>query len=346
MAVKQKKLIGIEIGTRNIKMVNVNKSGKITKYTYLDLPPKVISDGEIESKTMLIELLKTAKRKLGASGKKCALCINSHDIVIKYINLPVMDEKHLLSNIKVEIAGFLPDEPENYVVDYIVSGRTEEEDRKQLQLLVFAAPTRVLKAYADCLKAAGLKLLYLDVMENAYEKLFKMLKSKNLTRTSNFACVYIDNSKVSVSIYGDNRFFINKTLDNAMISICDDIALKTSQTPEQVRNILFSNDILTNNEDFIVEKSVLENYIRDISAEISRVIDYFRSRNPESQIEAVYFSGGFTHVIGIQEYIGNILGIPTINTLRFLDSMFKTPPKRNNGIDYTNAIAITLREDE
>ncbi len=183
-------------------------------------------------------------------------------------------------------------------------------------------------------------------MENAYEKLFKMLKARNLIKTSNFACVYIDNSRVSVSIYGNNRFFINKTIENAMSTICEDISVKTGKTPEMIRKQLFTNDILTYGEEFIVEKSVLENYIRDISGEISRVIEYYRSRNQENPIEAVYFSGGFTHIIGIQEYIGNILGMPTINTSRYLDSMFREVPKKNNGVDFTNAIAITLREEE
>ncbi|MFA6736675.1 MAG: pilus assembly protein PilM [Saccharofermentanales bacterium] len=345
MAVKQKKLVGIEIGTRNVKMVLVNGKGRISKYTYIDLPDNIILNGVIESKTMLTEVLRNARKSLGTSYRKCALCISSPDIIIRYITLPIMEEKHLISNIKTEIAGFLPDEPENYVIDFVIADKIETDEKKQYQVLVYAAPTRVLKEYADCIKAAGFKLVYLDIMENAYEKLFKMLKIKNLTRTSNFACVYIDNSRVSVSVYGNNRFFINKIVDNAMSTIYEDISLKTNKTPEQVRKQLFTDDILTYSEENVIEKSVLENYIREISNEISRVIDYYRSRNQDDPIEAVYFTGGFTHIIGIQEYIGNILGIPTINTARFLDGMFLDPPKKNNGIDYTNAIAITLREE-
>lgn len=346
MSIKQKKLVGIEIGTRNIKMVKLNSRGKVKKYTYVNLPEGTISAGEIKSQEMLVATLKQARKQLRSSSKKCALCISSPDIVIRYLFLPIMEEKYIMQNIRMELSGFLPENPENYTIDYIITERIEEEEKKQIKILIFAAPTRVLRAYNNAMKSAGFKVKYIDVMENSYEKLFKMLRSKGITKEKNFACVYIDYSRVSVSVYGGGRFFINKIIDNAMGMFCEDISDKTGTPIEIVRKQIFTEDILTSTEAFKVEKEVIENYIEELTTRINRVIKYYNSRNEDEPLEALYFTGGFTHIIGIQEYIGNLLGIPIINTARYLDLMFKKPPHKNNGIDYTNAIAITLREED
>jgi type IV pilus assembly protein PilM len=90
---------------------------------------------------------------------------------------------------------------------------------------------------------------------------------------------------------------------------------------------------------------VIENSARDISFEIMRVMDYFKSRFKGAAIETVYLSGGVSHIAGMHEYFENILGVPVMNVSDFLDPMFRNISKKNNGIDYTNAIAVTLREE-
>ncbi len=345
MGVIQKNLVGIDIGTKNIKMVKVNARGKVTHYSYVDLPEKIIVNGKIESKQMLIETLKLARKKLGTSFKHCVLCLNSPEVVIRQIVIPQMEESYIHKNILLELADFLPISPDRYVIDYFITDRIETEEKKQFQMLVFAIPTETVQAYASCIKAAGFALHYIDIMENAYEKLFRMLKSKSIIKEKNYACLYIDNSKASTSIYGNGKFFINKVIDNGISRICEEIAEKTNKTVELVKKAIYTNDVLTYGETFVIEKSVIENYAREISFEIMRVMDYFKSRYKSETIDAVYLSGGISHIMGIQAYFENILGVPVVNTSMYLDSMFKHIPKKNNGIDYTNAIAVTLREE-
>lgn len=346
MAIIQKNLVGIDIGTKNIKMVKVNSKGRVTHYTYVDLPEKIIANGRIESKQMLVETLKIAKKKLGTNFSDCVLCVNCPDSVIRQITIPQMQEGFILKNIMLEISGFLPMSPDRYVIDYIVTDAIESDDKKLYQILVYAIPTDIIQSYAFCLKAAGFKLKYVDIMENAYEKLYKMLKYKGETSIENFACLYIDNSKASVSIYGNGKFFINKIIDSGVDKISEDIAEKTKKPVEIIKKMMFTNDVLTFGETFIIEKSMVENYSKEVSIEVTRVIDYFKSRNKTASLGVVYFSGGFSHVKGIQNYFEEAIGIPVIPASRYLDSMFNMLPSKNNGIDYTNAIAITLREEK
>lgn len=344
MGVVQKNLVGIEIGTKNVKMVKVNSKGRITGYTYADLPEKVIVNGRVESKQMLTETLKLARKKLNTSFKECVLCLDNSDVVIRQITIPQMDEAFIRNNINLELANFLPVSPDRYVIDYIVTGKTDNEF-KQLHLLVFAVPEEVVQSYALSIKAAGFQLKYIDIMENAYEKLHKMLNKARTTSEVNFACLYIDYSKTSISVFGEGKFFINKVIDNGITKICKEISEKTNRPPDSVRNLIFTNDVMGIGDPFIVEKSTIEKNLKDISIDVLRVLDYFKSRNQASSIGTVYLSGGLSHLSGIQSFLQGVLGLRVIIVSGYFDSMFKNIPPRNNGVDYTNAIAVTLREE-
>ncbi|MHB1483955.1 MAG: pilus assembly protein PilM [Saccharofermentanales bacterium] len=346
MAIIQKNLVGIEIGTKNIKMVKVNSRGKITNQTYVDMPEKIIANGRVESKQMLIETLKIAKRKLGTSFSDCALCFSSPEIVIRHITIPQMEDSYIEKNIMLELSGFLPTNPELYVIDYIFIDSIVSEDKKAYQYLVYAIPAEIVKSYLFCLKSAGFKVKFVDVVENAYSKFYKMQKQNLVINDDSFACLYIDNSKASISVYGNGKFFINKNIDAGVSKICEDIAAKTGKNVEVVNKLIYTIDLYGPAEMYATEKNMIQEYIKEVSFEANRVIDYFKSQNKEKTIGTVYFSGGFTQVKGVQSYFEEILGIPVVISSKFTDSMFLDLPAKNNGVDYTNAIAITFREEK
>lgn len=345
MAIIQKNLVGIEIGTKNIKMVKVNSKGKVTHHTYIDIPEKIITNGHIESKQMLTETLKAARKKLGTGFSDCSLCFSTHDTVIRHITIPQMQDDFIQKNIILELSGFLPMNPEMYAIDYILTDSIETEEKKALQFLVYAIPADIIKMYAQCLKDAGFKLKYIDIIENAYGKLHKLLKESFKVKESNFAFLYIDNSKAAISIYGNDKLFINKNLDAGVSKICEDIAAKTGKPLEFIMKSIYTDDIFESEDLFAVEASIIQDYIKEVTYEASRVIDYFKNQNKESTLEAVYFAGGFSHIKGIQSYFAETLGMPVVLTSKFLDPMFDHTPDKK-GIDYTNAIAITLREEK
>lgn len=344
MGIVQKNLIGIEISARHVKMVKVNGKGKITDHAYAELPDNVIQNGRVESKQMLTETLKQARQKLGISFRDCVLCADSADAIIRQITIPQMEEEYIRNNIALELSGYLPISSDRYMIDYIITDRIDTEP-KQYQLLVFAVPADTLQVFTACIKAAGLKLRYVDIMENAYEKLHRMLRSSNVTHDSEFACLYLDHARTSVSVFGNGRFFISKAIDSGVTRICKEIAEKTGRSPEAARNLLFTNDILNSVDLFAAEKAIIEKNLKDISLDVIRVLDYYKSRNKDSSIGAIYLSGGLASVAGIPAALQNMLGIPAISVSDYLEPMFRAAPGRHNGVDYTNAIAVTLREE-
>lgn len=345
MAVFRKKLTGIEVGSKNIKMVKIGSSGKVLRYSEAMIPEGVVTEGKIESEKLLANTIKSAKKKLKLTHKKCAVCISNPDIVIRQMSMPVMEHKNILENISLELSGFLPVSPENYVIDYVIRETVENEDKKQLNITVYAMPIKIVKMYSDCVKEAGFKIKYIDIVENAYSKMHSYLLDKKITAKNDFACLYIDNSKSSLSVYKDAKLYLNKTLDTGVMDVFERISAKTGKTSDEVKDVLFSGNIFTQGDKYSEEKRIIEDFSQEISHEAVRVIDFYKSRNKNKNIDFVYLSGCFSHVSGIDSFLKEAIGIQVEYVDKYLDVFFKSLPPKNTGADYTNAFAVTFRQE-
>ncbi len=345
MALKQKKLIGLEITSKSIKAVLVDTAGKIRRQAKVMLPEteNLSGSGHIDA-DILVHYLKSIKKMLRSSYRHTALCLNSSDVIVRVINLPVMDVKNLRENIKFEFSGFLPEDPENYYIDYITLDNTKTENREQAQLLVFAAPKRLVKHFMACAKAAGFKIKYVDVLENAYEKFFGRLREKNLIKSIDFVVAYVDRSRLSLSIYDNGRFFINKSLNSALDSVYDDLANQTDQVAEAVRSVFLDKNILDINEGKILEREVLLRFLNELSHEISKVLDYFKIRKEQTDIDTIYFTGEISGLAGAIDYLGQALDMKVATTEEISRSLFQFEANTDKQPDYTNVVAVTLRE--
>lgn len=346
MTAIHKNLIGIDLDGKNAKLVKVGKDGSVTSFAFAEIPEGVIVSGKIESKQMLTETLKSAKKSLETSFNKCALCITCPDVVIRHIFIPIMDEAYIPNSIAMELSGFLPVSPDRYAIDYVITDRIVTEESKQYALTVFAVPNEIIESYASCIINAGFNLQYIDVMENAFEKLHNSFIARNLTTIKNFAFLHIDILKTSVSIYNNSKLLLNKNIGNGANKVCVEISEKTGKPPEAVKQIIYNNDILSNDDAYYKEKTIIEKYIGEVSVETSRFIDYYKSRNKQDPLEVIYLSGAFSHINDISAHIEESLGIPVKIISDYMDTFFINPPKKKTGVDYTNAIAVTIREEK
>lgn len=346
MAVNYKNLVGIEFDGKYVKLVKTGKDGKITNYSFSEIPEGVLVAGKIESKQMLTESIKDARKKLGTSFNRCSLCITCPDVVIRHITIPVMDEANIPASISLELSGFLPVATERYSIDYIVREEVVVDNVKRYSLTVFAVPKDIVETYAACVKNAGLNLLYIDVMENAVEKLGRFLLDKSVTALKNYAYLYVDNQKASISIYSDTKLNMNKNIGNGAENIFKEISERTANPPEIARQILFSNNILGEGVSFEEERKVLEKYLSEVALETTRLIDYFKNRNKTEEIEVIYLAGSFSNLAGIIGCLEERIGTKVRLVSGFLDRFYAATPGRNNLADFTNAYAITLREEK
>ncbi len=170
----QKRTMGIDIGSKNIKLAVVKKDHILAAVSE-PIPNGVVVDGVIEAPEILVKCLRNAKKHLHSSARHATLCLSGKDVIMREITLPQMKEEQVLSNIKNELSNIYLLASGDYTIDYRILSTTNNEltGEKSMRVLVVSAPKSLLSDYIKVCKRAGLRLKRIDVLPNAHTKLIR-----------------------------------------------------------------------------------------------------------------------------------------------------------------------------
>src|SRR5210317_38650 len=107
----QKLTIGLDIGSHSVKACQMAPSGEGFKLTSLGsaaIPPDSVEDGVLQNPEAVGEVVGKLIKNLKLKGKKVAISISGYSVIVKKINLAVMDEEELASHIQAEAEQYIP----------------------------------------------------------------------------------------------------------------------------------------------------------------------------------------------------------------------------------------------
>jgi Tfp pilus assembly PilM family ATPase len=172
----QKKTMGIDIGSRNIKLAVV-KGDKILGAVSEQIANGVVVDGVIEAPDILVKSLRSARRHLKVKAVRATLCLSGKDVIMREITLPQMKEDQVLTNIKNELSNIYLLASGDYTIDYRILSyyNNEETGERTMRVLVVSAPKSLIADYIKVCKRAGIRLNRIDVLPNAHTKLIRKI---------------------------------------------------------------------------------------------------------------------------------------------------------------------------
>jgi type IV pilus assembly protein PilM len=86
MLLEGKQLVGVDIGTSSIKVLQLRRSGKgyfLLKHGIETLPPQSIVDGHVMNHGAVVDGLRKLFRDLKITQKEVALSISGNSVIIK-----------------------------------------------------------------------------------------------------------------------------------------------------------------------------------------------------------------------------------------------------------------------
>jgi type IV pilus assembly protein PilM len=341
MALKNRNIIGADIGAGTVQLVNTNGKGKVTRAVSFDLPDGVVTQMQISTPEILTRTIKSAKRAGSIQGSKCILSLGGTDVIIRHLLLPVMNDAQIYENVISEISAYLPVDTENYSIDYSIQEEASDEASAQLKVMVVAIPKNPLRMYIDCFKKAGIRVAAIDISENAQEKLIRYLLGLKGEPSYNFGVIDLGSETTNITTYLGGRFFVNKvagiggdilTNDLAEVLSMDTLAAEAAKRQE---NYFRSSS---------PAQSVVASYGDNIIFEANRVFDYFTNRNNRQIIEKVFLCGGGASLPGLSEYLQRYLDIEIESLETLMSPIFANSPVLPNCSIYAAAVGATFRE--
>jgi type IV pilus assembly protein PilM len=286
----KKDIIGLDIGSKHIKVVQLKESKgsySLHRLGITTLEPELIVDGSILDSSRVVEAIKELITNTDIKTKDTTLSVSGHSsVIIKRVTLPQMSEDELEESIKFEAEQYIPFDIEDVNLDSQILGLAEEDN--MMDVLIVAVKRDKINEYVSVVTEAGLNPVIVDVdafaLENMYELNYEIKEEENI------ALVNIGASMINMNILkGGMSVF---TRDSSVGGNLHTEALQKEFT------ISYTNSEKLKREgsmEGISQEDVTAALIsasEDIIAEISRSFDYFRDTTNIMNIDGIILSGG------------------------------------------------------
>ncbi len=290
---KEKSILGIDIGTQAIKMVQLKSEGlQLETYGIVDLIEPITNQTKPEVVNATVDLLRNLAVKARVTTKRCALSLPNSAVFTSVIDMPKMSDKELENSMKFEAKKYVPLPFEEVSMSWSLI--SEDISNNTMKVLLIAVPKQIRDTYIHIFQQAGLDLEIIEIEALALIRALVEDKSKN--------DVIIDiGAKVTgINFIKEGLLQLTRNLNIGGDSITERIAQTLNLQPARAEQ--FKRDFGLNSTDFLPEavKPVLNNIV----AEVKQVMDLYKSHQVE--VHRLVLVGGGCQMPGLKEYFSNL----------------------------------------
>ncbi|BCO10346.1 pilus assembly protein PilM [Desulfolithobacter dissulfuricans] len=308
MAKKEKLITGVDIGSHAVKVCQLERAGDSYRLVALGcgaLPPGAVEDGTLQDPEEVGRVVRALFNNLKIKSNKVGISISGYSVIVKKIQLEVMDEEELAEYIMSEAEQYIPFDIEDVYLDF-QDLRTASEENERTDVMLVAAKKEVIDDYLTMLQEQKLQPMLVDVDGFALENIWHIASASE----ENVALVDIGAAKMNINIIADGASVLAR-----------DIAVGSEQLTDQIAHALgIDYDEAEKIKLGLVPAGDREREISDIFTqtctqwvlEIKKAIDLYLSNNPDKPLSRLVLSGGGSKVSGLKKFIGRETGLETV----------------------------------
>lgn len=298
-------VVGVDIGSHAVKVCQLKRTDK--GYTVLALGSAVLPEGAVDDGTLIEpdvvgKVISTLFSNLKIKSKKIGFSISGYSVIVKKVNLMIMDDDQLEEHIMAEAEQYIPFDIEDVYLDFQSLKQTNEKSDRTDVMLV-AAKKEVVDDYLEMLKSIGLQPVLVDVDGFALENTYECSGALN----ENVALVDIGASKMNINI-----------LANGMSVVARDVVVGSRQLTEQIQgaldidfdeaeNIKLGQSPAGENQQIIEE--IFSSTCTQWVLEIKKAIDLYHANNADEPLQRLVLSGGGSKVVGLADFLAHETGL-------------------------------------
>ena len=300
------KVLSVEIGMSLIYMCEVDYKSpnpRVYKWTTVQTPENTVREDGIVVNEELISAMKEGISAAGIRTKKMVFTMSSPKIASRDAVIPFVKENKIASVIRTNASDFFPVDMEQYELGHSIEGIQENEKGiKQYRVHVLAVPKIIIERYYELAKALGGTIEALDYSGNS---IFQMVQDKCETGVK--MVVKMGERTTIITILRDSAIAMQR-----MIPYGIDEAVSSVMNAVPERNLTYMQALN------LLLQGKADASLSYLANGISRVVDYYNSRNTELPIELAYVTGIGGECDGMAEFLESALDLP-VRVLRDLE---------------------------
>ncbi len=325
MLFEKKTLLGLDIGSHSIKMVDLEKTRGKYELKSLGLgmvPAECIVDKDIMDSETVVETIKNLRDDLKVRVRGAATAVSGHSVIVKKAELPIMTHAELEQTLMVEAEQYIPFDINDVYLDFYILGESLERS-DMMDVLFVASKKEMVDDYASAIRNAGLKPMVVDVDVFALETMYQVNYPD--APESIVAMVDVGASMININILKDGTSVFARDISMGGRQLTERIQREFGVSFERGENIKHGANIEGIDLERInyIFKMACETFVQ----EIRRTIDFFLSTMVNENIERIYMSGGAARTPGLISLMKKQMEIPVelinpFNAISWNEKMF------------------------
>jgi type IV pilus assembly protein PilM len=316
---KQTPVLGIDISTAAVKMLELNKTGaryRVESYGVAPLPQDAVIDKNIANVDVIAEAIRVAVKESGTKVKSACVSVAGSAVMTKVISMPAsLSDEEMSEQIMVEADQYVPYALDEVRLDFEVQN-PNENNPEMVDVLLAASRKENVDDRVEALTKAGLKAKIVDVEAFAIENAFTLLADQlpDAIEGQTVAIADIGATMAALNVIYDCRTIYTREQGFGGKQLTEEIQRRYGLSYEEA-GLAKRHGGLPDN--YISD--VLDPFKKAIVQQIARSLQFFVSSSANRGVDSIILAGGCASIPGLEKLVEQNLGVPAFVANPFIN---------------------------
>jgi type IV pilus assembly protein PilM len=309
---KQPPLIGIDISSSAVKVLELSKQGDhycVERYAVEPLPQNAVVEHAIHEVEQVAEAVERAVKRSGTRLRYAAVAVPASHVITKVIRMPAnLTDQERQTQIEMEADHYIPYPLNEVNMDYQPL-ETAEQNAAEIDVLLVACRKEIVDDYLAVIQGRGLTPGVVDVetyaVENAYGLIAHHMPGGGMEKT--IAVVDVGATETAINVMHNNRSVYTRHHAFGGKQLTEEIQRRYGLSYEEAGLAKKQGGLPDN-----YQTDVLRPFMEAMCQEIMRALQFFYSSSPFNSVDQLLLAGGCAQIPGIDELVAARIGVPTM----------------------------------
>lgn len=338
---KSKPLIGLDISSSAIKMVELSQNGKegyrVERYVVEPLPKDVVADGNITNLDVASEALKRAWKRMGTATRNVAMALPAAAVITKRIIVPAgLREEELETQVESEANQYIPFALDEVNLDFQPIGPAPSSP-DEIEVLIAASKKEKVEDRVAVADVAGLKVTVMDVESNAALAAFELIQAAlpEEGRNQIIAVVDIGANVTNLTVLRNLQQVYSREQAFGGSQLTQDIARQYGMSYEEAEAAKRAGNLPEN-----YEADLLRPFVDSLAMEVSRALQFFFTSTQYNQVDHIVLAGGGAVLQGADEAVAAKTQVNTLIANPFADMVLSDRVKARSLLNDASSLMV------
>lgn len=322
------RVLSIEISNSFTKICEIDykvKKPKVYKVLTVETPEGVVVDGMLQPTQEYADHLVNALGTNGIHTKRVIFTISSTRVASREVQIPNVKANKIEALVKTNANDYFPVDLTQYEIGHYLAGGLTEEGK--LRVMALAVPKALLNSYYQLAQMCGWEVECFDYSSNSLYQILRDEKTETVTMM-----IKIDENSTIVTVLSAGKVLLQRTvaygvqdaietmIASGAYAVNDPMsAVERFQKKTCLNRVLHQGDKLweenagrwededAGNVEVTAARQKITSSLEPLIVGVSRVIDFYDSRNSDTPIERTYVTGLGGSFSGMSKLFTNCL---------------------------------------